>query len=114
MVLLELAWFDLTESAPGPGRQTRTPETGSHLAVCRDRTEGLVCRDGGEDLLVVPVLLDLTLGLDLGEIGVVKDSVVCSPHRAVAQEDLSLIHISEPTRRTPISYAVFCLKKKKK
>ena len=27
---------------------------------------------------------------------------------------LSLIHISEPARRTPISYAVFCLKKKKK
>ena len=26
-------------------------------------------------------------------------------------ENLSLIHISEPTRRTPISYAVFCLKK---
>src|SRR5665647_3819562 len=25
-------------------------------------------------------------------------------------ENLSLIHISEPTRRTPISYAVFCLK----
>src|SRR5665647_689612 len=25
---------------------------------------------------------------------------------------ISLIHISEPTRRTPISYAVFCLKKK--
>src|SRR5680860_373032 len=24
---------------------------------------------------------------------------------------VSLIHISEPTRRTPISYAVFCLKK---
>ena len=31
-----------------------------------------------------------------------------------AMLDLSLIHISEPTRRTPISYAVFCLKKKKK
>src|SRR5665647_1502103 len=29
------------------------------------------------------------------------------------QFHLSLIHISEPTRRTPISYAVFCLKKKK-
>ena len=26
---------------------------------------------------------------------------------------LSLIHISEPTRRTPISYAVFCLKKER-
>ena len=30
------------------------------------------------------------------------------------EEYLSLIHISEPTRRYAISYAVFCLKKKKK
>eukprot|EP00658_Telonema_sp_P-2_P000148 TRINITY_DN10047_c0_g1_i3.p1 TRINITY_DN10047_c0_g1~~TRINITY_DN10047_c0_g1_i3.p1 ORF type:complete len:103 (+),score=13.59 TRINITY_DN10047_c0_g1_i3:257-565(+) len=29
-------------------------------------------------------------------------------------EELSLIHISEPTRLLSISYAVFCLKKKKK
>ena len=28
-------------------------------------------------------------------------------------ENLSLIHISEPTRQAEISYAVFCLKKKK-
>src|SRR5665647_332541 len=28
----------------------------------------------------------------------------------VYNQYLSLIHISEPTRRTPISYAVFCLK----
>ena len=35
-----------------------------------------------------------------------------SPWEAT-EEFLSLIHISEPTRRTPISYAVFCLKKKK-
>ena len=33
--------------------------------------------------------------------------------QSMAQTALSLIHISEPTRRTPISYAVFCLKKKK-
>ena len=32
--------------------------------------------------------------------------------RLEANWRLSLIHISEPTRRTPISYAVFCLKKK--
>ena len=31
-----------------------------------------------------------------------------------AQYYLSLIHISEPTRQAEISYAVFCLKKKKK
>src|SRR5664279_5784163 len=34
--------------------------------------------------------------------------------QAIVVFGLSLIHISEPTRRTPISYAVFCLKKKKK
>ena len=33
--------------------------------------------------------------------------------RGVVKEDLSLIHISEPTRQAEISYAVFCLKKKK-
>src|SRR5665647_1913852 len=32
----------------------------------------------------------------------------CSGY-AYADKSLSLIHISEPTRRTPISYAVFCL-----
>ena len=30
------------------------------------------------------------------------------------RQRLSLIHISEPTRQAEISYAVFCLKKKKK
>ena len=36
------------------------------------------------------------------------------PFRGYVEQlyNLSLIHISEPTRRTPISYAVFCLKKK--
>ena len=33
---------------------------------------------------------------------------------AVTTFALSLIHISEPTRLGMISYAVFCLKKKKK
>src|SRR5664279_2661840 len=40
-----------------------------------------------------------------------SDVTLASELRALI--DLSLIHISEPTRRTPISYAVFCLKKKK-
>src|SRR5665213_202638 len=34
------------------------------------------------------------------------------PKSALAILDLSLIHISEPTRQAEISYAVFCLKKK--
>ena len=32
---------------------------------------------------------------------------------SIAAFILSLIHISEPTRQAEISYAVFCLKKKK-
>src|SRR5678815_4587042 len=36
---------------------------------------------------------------------------VVAPHAVV--QKLSLIHISEPTRLLSISYAVFCLKKKK-
>src|SRR5664279_6254154 len=44
------------------------------------------------------------------------DSILAAPPYFwpfVPDSPLSLIHISEPTRRTPISYAVFCLKKKK-
>src|SRR5674536_369837 len=41
-------------------------------------------------------------------------SDVDNQSQVAALEDLSLIHISEPTRLLSISYAVFCLKKKKK
>src|SRR5678809_950409 len=34
-------------------------------------------------------------------------------HLSYVVQDLSLIHISEPTRQAESSYAVFCLKKKK-
>eukprot|EP00658_Telonema_sp_P-2_P066775 TRINITY_DN5573_c0_g1_i6.p1 TRINITY_DN5573_c0_g1~~TRINITY_DN5573_c0_g1_i6.p1 ORF type:complete len:360 (-),score=114.66 TRINITY_DN5573_c0_g1_i6:51-1130(-) len=42
----------------------------------------------------------------------VEEAAPDSDHEA--DPDLSLIHISEPTRLLSISYAVFCLKKKKK
>src|SRR5665647_1247433 len=34
--------------------------------------------------------------------------LICKNLDYIAEQELSLIHISEPTRRTPISYAVFC------
>ena len=49
-----------------------------------------------------PEYLDLAIGLDLS-VGYLE----------LADFNLSLIHISEPTRQAEISYAVFCLKKKK-
>src|SRR5665648_1081349 len=47
---------------------------------------------------------------------VYADFFNCSPEEVAfgANTSLSLIHISEPTRLGMISYAVFCLKKKKK
>src|SRR5665213_2424156 len=45
-----------------------------------------------------------------------KDDILKGVHALVTAgptHELSLIHISEPTRQAEISYAVFCLKKKK-
>ena len=47
------------------------------------------------------------------EVKAVKHELKTTRKEVTAARQLSLIHISEPTRRTPISYAVFCLKKKK-
>src|SRR5680860_1390889 len=49
-------------------------------------------------------------GLDLGD-RALRLADQLGELRLGHAERLSLIHISEPTRRTPISYAVFCLKK---
>src|SRR5665647_3611025 len=54
-----------------------------------------------------------TQGLQHGTIESVETAVI-DVEQGEGRMCLSLIHISEPTRRTPISYAVFCLKKKKK
>src|SRR5678815_4207938 len=44
----------------------------------------------------------------------IKPKRGCGCAELAAAMNLSLIHISEPTRLLSISYAVFCLKKKKK
>ena len=59
--------------------------------------------------LYAPGLSDVLPALDEGADG----SLIQAAADIGAALVLSLIHISEPTRRTPISYAVFCLKKKK-
>src|SRR5665647_372866 len=48
------------------------------------------------------------------DLNALLDTMTTGINTIQAANNLSLIHISEPTRRTPISYAVFCLKKKKK
>src|SRR5680860_1092443 len=52
-------------------------------------------------------------GGDMGGKDLARGKLETDSRATGAGLGLSLIHISEPTRRTPISYAVFCLKKKK-
>ena len=81
--------------------------------------------------LLLLAFLRMPLGLALGLVGGVGFAALASERAAIANVarlvidsgqkyelsvlpmfilmGLSLIHISEPTRRTPISYAVFCL-----
>ena len=59
--------------------------------------------------------LELPEGWDPAARGAALRPLLSDMLENMPEEDrrtLSLIHISEPTRRTPISYAVFCLKKK--
>src|SRR5660398_164063 len=80
-------------------------------------------RDGGEHLLARQAvarsgggcvrLPPLIAAARVRSVGRIARSGRCG-QRSARPGDLSLIHISEPTRLRRISYAVFCLKKKKK
>src|SRR5678815_1164736 len=69
-------------------------------------------------LLAVPELIGeparRVLSFDREAIGAGQWWRLLSAHFVHIDLELSLIHISEPTRLLSISYAVFCLKKKKK
>ncbi|VDG26267.1 hypothetical protein MUDAN_IGPPGNFN_03607 [Lactiplantibacillus mudanjiangensis] len=52
-------------------------------------------------------------GFDGSQVNVRRRILVQPNYVIQPLQGLSLIHISEPTRRRGISYAVFCLKKKK-
>ena len=65
-----------------------------------------------KDVDVVIVAIGENFGASVRVVALLKKKGV--KHIYARAVDLSLIHISEPTRQAEISYAVFCLKKKKK
>ena len=80
---------------------------GVHLGIGADTNDGfkgLTDEPDPQDIKGVGANATVTVGLNLK---------ILPFNIGPINTDLSLIHISEPTRRTPISYAVFCLKKKK-
>eukprot|EP00658_Telonema_sp_P-2_P009335 TRINITY_DN134_c0_g1_i1.p2 TRINITY_DN134_c0_g1~~TRINITY_DN134_c0_g1_i1.p2 ORF type:complete len:118 (-),score=55.36 TRINITY_DN134_c0_g1_i1:145-498(-) len=80
-------------------RQVSTQSTGLHSSDMSSVTEIL----NGLKSQITPAMVKKTKTVFVFDIG-----------GKVFTLDLSLIHISEPTRLLSISYAVFCLKKKKK
>ena len=64
------------------------------------------------DVTGIAVSPEFWLQMKLNDYSVSKSEFKKANNLIVKELNLSLIHISEPTRRTPISYAVFCLKKK--
>src|SRR5450759_5576315 len=87
-------------------------------------SEGLTARPDAERRLLGAILIDGSLLSRVMEF-LVPEDFASEAHRLVYEAclaladrregvDLSLIHISEPTRLGMISYAVFCLKKKNK
>src|SRR5664279_6640076 len=76
-----------------------------HVFVCtQEKAEGVPCCSAAGSFQILNAL-----HRELGSQGL-ADDVQVSSCGCLGICDLSLIHISEPTRRTPISYAVFCLK----
>ena len=65
------------------------------------------------------LVLGIALLFSIQSEAAAKKTIYNSPYVSFSPDGrafttLSLIHISEPTRQAEISYAVFCLKKKKK
>ena len=106
-----------------PGRDTSVPSTTARLGAGAIRSASRVPPSPEKRQLPAPTPLRSIQGREapldrmLHENGLKSDSDLPIYGRSPSQQsratlNLSLIHISEPTRRTPISYAVFCLKKK--
>ena len=76
--------------------------------------KGAIMKLGDNTAMQVDAISTGSLGLDLAlGVGGVPRGRIIEVFGPESSGKLSLIHISEPTRRTPISYAVFCLKKKR-
>src|SRR5665647_756536 len=72
------------------------------------RTQSLILATGCRERTAKQVFINGTRPAGIYSAGTAQHLVNIEGY--LPCKNLSLIHISEPTRRTPISYAVFCLK----
>ena len=120
----------LTSTLPPPGKKIRAEGKSPLWAglvrgvaarnPSKPRIAWMVDETGKPDVAALvqayaPMVKRLALRLDQTHHAALDEIVELHVGRQAAHEaqGLSLIHISEPTRPERISYAVFCLKKKK-
>src|SRR5680860_764535 len=112
LALTSLGYFAV--QTPGGERYTRNGQFQININGTLQTSDGFAVL--GEKGPIGPLSSDFSVKVD-GTIidngqNVARLRVVDVPEDALKREGqslyLSLIHISEPTRRTPISYAVFC------
>src|SRR5680860_1315495 len=97
------------------GNEGNDPAVRLLAAITSAQKKALGKHDAGE---IFEAMLEETLALTASAFGFMgevlhspEDKPFLKTHALTnISWNLSLIHISEPTRRTPISYAVFCLK----
>jgi len=82
----------------------------SHLAVMMGFSAGVMVYISFAELLKTAID---EVGFGMANIGFFAGIAFIGVVDLLVPHELSLIHISEPTRLGMISYAVFCLKKKK-
>ena len=104
-------FFDIDLELPSSGITAIFGRSGAGKTSLINAISGLKQPDKGLISISGTTLFDSERGINLPthkrNVGYVFQESRLFPH-------LSLIHISEPTRLLSISYAVFCLKKKKK
>eukprot|EP00658_Telonema_sp_P-2_P048516 TRINITY_DN36900_c0_g1_i2.p1 TRINITY_DN36900_c0_g1~~TRINITY_DN36900_c0_g1_i2.p1 ORF type:complete len:124 (-),score=45.45 TRINITY_DN36900_c0_g1_i2:94-465(-) len=102
----------------GGSSRSGTAADGCHLVVVVDpRHDVAADADGGEFADTCGVVPIVVVVVTAWSGGIADGDGEGTPHHWIVDDVvvvLSLIHISEPTRLLSISYAVFCLKKKKK
>ena len=94
--------------------RTYLPVIKKILATHRDVIDGMIhCTGGGQGKVMKFVQNKHVIKNNLFDLPPVFEMIKKESGTDFKEMYLSLIHISEPTRPRLISYAVFCLKKKK-
>ena len=99
---MKILWIDLNSSY-------------AHSSLALPALHAQIAKNNSVKWEIVSATINENVGMIVDEIYRHQPDIIAATTWLFNHEQLllSLIHISEPTRQAEISYAVFCLKKKK-